>query len=164
MSCLTGGQITSALALPPPLPGSADPDGDAITIEEVAAFFEEVGITDMDSDVAVYLVSFELGSPSMGRLERKAFVDGWAKAKCVQDCEGFSCAFPYLLILSHLVTFLRFCRVDSIEGMKKEVPKWRKRFVSEPEYFRQVYKYVYDLGRQDGAKVIGASFHFTETI
>lgn len=48
--------------------------------------------------------------------------------------------------------------------MKKEVPKWRKRFVSEPEYFRQVYKYVYDLGRQDGAKVIGASSQITETI
>lgn len=50
-------------------------------------------------------------------------------------------------------SFLR--RIESIEDMKKELPKWRKRFVSEAAYFRQVYKYVYDLGRQDGAKVIG---------
>lgn len=39
--------------------------------------------------------------------------------------------------------------------MAAQVPKWRTQFLTEPEYFRKVYKYVYDLGRLEGAKVVG---------
>lgn len=37
----------------------------------------------MDSDVGVYLVSYELGSKAMGRLGEKEFVEAWGRLKCV---------------------------------------------------------------------------------
>lgn len=60
-----------------------DDKEDAITIEQVAEYFSEIGITEIDSDIAVYLVSYELKSPSMGRLLQKDFVEGWSALKCV---------------------------------------------------------------------------------
>lgn len=46
-------------------------------------------------------------------------------------------------------------RVDSIEGMTSQVPSLRKKFVQDADYFKKVYKYVFDLGKQEGAKVVG---------
>lgn len=61
---------------------SSGEDAD-ITIEEIGPYFEDIGIVDMDSDVGVYLVSYELGSKAMGRLGEKEFVEAWGKLKCV---------------------------------------------------------------------------------
>ncbi|CED85408.1 Uncharacterized conserved protein [Phaffia rhodozyma] len=97
----------------------------AITIEQVADYFEAIGITEMDSDIAVYLVSYELKSPSMGRLPQKEFIESWSALK-----------------------------VDSTEAMANEVKNLRAKYLTDPEYFKKVYRYVYDLGKQDGAKVI----------
>lgn len=40
--------------------------------------------------------------------------------------------------------------------MRAQLAKWRTAFASDPDAFRKVYRFTYDLGRQDGAKVIGA--------
>lgn len=39
--------------------------------------------------------------------------------------------------------------------MANQVPLLKKKFLSEPDYFKKVYKYVFELGKEDGAKVVG---------
>lgn len=48
-----------------------------ITVQTISDYFAAIGIEDMDSDVAVYIVSYELKSQSLGDLELKSFCDGW---------------------------------------------------------------------------------------
>jgi hypothetical protein len=113
----------------------------------------------MDSDIAVYLISYELKSPALGSLPLSGWCEGWAALKF---------AFPFFqhtsiklssVIMRLMSAFglgrLDGCRVDSIAGMTSQVPTLRKKFVSDPEYFKKVYKYVFDLGKVEGAKVVG---------
>ena len=55
-----------------------------ITVQTISDYFGAIGIEDMDSDVAVYIVSYELKSTSLGDLDLKAFCDGWGELKSVK--------------------------------------------------------------------------------
>jgi len=39
--------------------------------------------------------------------------------------------------------------------MANQVPLLKKKFLTDPEYFKKVYKFVFELGKEDGAKVVG---------
>lgn len=63
---------------------SSDPDRPgSITLQTIGPFFEAIGIEDMDSDIAVYLVSHELKSESLGDLSLKGWLEGWGMLKSV---------------------------------------------------------------------------------
>ena len=53
-------------------------------MQTISDYFSAIGIEDMDSDVAVYIVSYELKSTSLGDLDLKAFCDGWGELKSVK--------------------------------------------------------------------------------
>lgn len=69
--------------LPPVLSfSSPDPKSPGqITVQTISDYFEAIGIEDMDTDVAVYIVSYELKSQSLGDLELKTFCEGWGDLK-----------------------------------------------------------------------------------
>lgn len=69
-----------------PLP---DPDqAGSITIETIAPYFEAIGITDMDSDIAVYLVSYELKSATLGQIDLAGFQEGWGALRSVTSAHS----------------------------------------------------------------------------
>lgn len=41
--------------------------------------------------------------------------------------------------------------------MSNQLPILRKKFLQDPEYFKNVYKRVFELGKTEGAKVLRAS-------
>lgn len=50
-------------------------------------------------------------------------------------------------------------RIDTLAGMKSHLPTLKRKYITDPEYFKKVYKYVFTLGRAEGAKVVGESWN-----
>lgn len=46
-------------------------------------------------------------------------------------------------------------RCDSLPAMKTAVARFAEQLSSDPEYFKKVYQYTFDLGRTEGARSLG---------
>lgn len=118
------------------------PGGQEMNIDGTMEYCEELGVS--PEDVALLPLSFYLASPTMGKFNKAAFVDGWRVLAAGADGE-----------------------CDTIEGMKARLPGLREELSKDEPVkgdlakapgagkgglFKRVYEYTYTFARPEGQK------------
>ncbi|KAH8077913.1 Cullin binding-domain-containing protein [Filobasidium floriforme] len=97
-----------------------------ITIEGTMKLCEDLEI-DPENDPILFCLAADLGSKTVGEWPK----DGWVKGWRTIDAS-----------------------VESLAGMKAQLPRLRKKLNENPEYFKKVYGHTFTMSLQPGARVL----------
>lgn len=75
------------------------------------------------ADVVLLAVAYELKSPRIGRWSKKGWVSGMKSLGC-----------------------------DTLDSLRKALPRLRDKLASDPQYFVSVYNYTFSLAREEGQR------------